>query len=240
VKKEGKSLLDTELVRGVIVDKEVVHPGMPRRVEKAKIVLLDTALEMEKTEFSAEIKISNPQQMQVELVDARGVFSADGQPLDYSSSLAVYQGGELVKRCVSTVNSPCSYNGYRFFQAGYFGFGAAVEVRDTSTGNVVYKETLALSDTLPSPRVVITGADGRGLLDRSLVLADVLSTEDFVYYGTLVRLEGGRLLSIGAQQPAGGSEWRLVALELGGSDAAGLLLRHEPEIGWEEAGNHCD
>ena len=64
VKKEGKSLLDTELVRGVIVDKEVVHPGMPRRVEKAKIVLLDTALEMEKTEFSAEIKISNPQQMQ--------------------------------------------------------------------------------------------------------------------------------------------------------------------------------
>ena len=64
VKKEGKSLLETELVRGVIVDKEVVHPGMPRRLEKAKIALLDTALEIEKTEFSAEIKISNPQQMQ--------------------------------------------------------------------------------------------------------------------------------------------------------------------------------
>lgn len=64
VKKEGKSLLDTELVRGVIVDKEVVHSGMPKRMEKAKIALLDTALEIEKTEFSAEIKISNPQQMQ--------------------------------------------------------------------------------------------------------------------------------------------------------------------------------
>lgn len=64
VKKEGKSLLDTELVRGVIVDKEVVHPGMPRRIEKAKIALLDMPLEIEKTEFSAEIKISNPQQMQ--------------------------------------------------------------------------------------------------------------------------------------------------------------------------------
>lgn len=64
VKKEGKGLMDTELVRGVIVDKEVVHPGMPKRVEKAKIALLDTALEIEKTEFSAEIKISNPQQMQ--------------------------------------------------------------------------------------------------------------------------------------------------------------------------------
>lgn len=64
VKKEGKSLNDTELVRGVIVDKEVVHPGMPKRMEKAKIALLDAALEVEKTEFSAEIKISNPQQMQ--------------------------------------------------------------------------------------------------------------------------------------------------------------------------------
>lgn len=64
VKKEGKSLLDTELVRGVIVDKEVVHSGMPKRVEKARIALLDTAMEIEKTEFSAEIKISNPQQMQ--------------------------------------------------------------------------------------------------------------------------------------------------------------------------------
>src|SRR5438445_569933 len=64
VKKEGKSLLDTSLVRGVIIDKEVVHPGMPKRIEKAKIALLDTPMEIEKTEFSAEIKISNPQQMQ--------------------------------------------------------------------------------------------------------------------------------------------------------------------------------
>src|SRR5207245_5095151 len=64
VKKEGKSLLDTSLVRGVIIDKEVVQPGMPKRIEKAKIALLDTPMEIEKTEFSADIKISNPQQMQ--------------------------------------------------------------------------------------------------------------------------------------------------------------------------------
>ncbi len=64
VKKEGKSLMDTELVNGVIIDKEVVHPGMPKRMVKARIALLDTAMEIEKTEFSAEIKISNPQQMQ--------------------------------------------------------------------------------------------------------------------------------------------------------------------------------
>jgi thermosome len=63
VKKEGKSILDTVLVKGVILDKEVVHAGMPKRVEKAKITLLNAALEVEKTEFSAEIRIRDPTQM---------------------------------------------------------------------------------------------------------------------------------------------------------------------------------
>jgi len=63
VKKEGKSLLDTELVRGIIVDKEVVHPGMPKQVKNARIALLDAALEIEKTEISAEIRINDPNQM---------------------------------------------------------------------------------------------------------------------------------------------------------------------------------
>jgi len=63
IKKEGKSLHDTELVRGVILDKEVVHAGMPKRIEKAKIVLLNCPLEVEKTEFSAEIRIRDPSQM---------------------------------------------------------------------------------------------------------------------------------------------------------------------------------
>jgi thermosome len=63
VKKEGKSILDTTLVKGVILDKEVVHAGMPKRVEKAKIALLNAALEVEKTEMSAEIRIRDPSQM---------------------------------------------------------------------------------------------------------------------------------------------------------------------------------
>jgi len=62
-KKEGKSLFDTQLVKGIIVDKEVVHPGMPKKIENPKIALLDVALEVEKTEFSAEIRIRDPTQM---------------------------------------------------------------------------------------------------------------------------------------------------------------------------------
>jgi len=63
IKKEGKSLLDTGLIRGIILDKEVVHAGMPKRVENAKIALVNTALEVKKTEISAEIRIRDPTQM---------------------------------------------------------------------------------------------------------------------------------------------------------------------------------
>ncbi len=64
IKKEGKSLFDTQLVRGIVVDKEVVHASMPKRVENAKIALLDCPLEVEKTEFNAEIRIRDPTQIQ--------------------------------------------------------------------------------------------------------------------------------------------------------------------------------
>jgi thermosome len=63
IKKAGKGLLESQLVKGVIIDKEVVHAGMPKKVENAKIALLDCPLEIEKTEFSAEIRIRDPSQM---------------------------------------------------------------------------------------------------------------------------------------------------------------------------------
>lgn len=62
-KKPGESLLDTALVKGIVLDKEVVHPGMPKRIEDAKIALVDAPLEVEKTEFDAKINIENPEQM---------------------------------------------------------------------------------------------------------------------------------------------------------------------------------
>ena len=63
VKKTGKSLIETQLIRGIIVDKEIVNPGMPKKKENAKIALLDMALETEKTEITAEIRIHEPNQM---------------------------------------------------------------------------------------------------------------------------------------------------------------------------------
>ncbi len=62
-KKPGESVRDTKLINGIVIDKEVVHSGMPKRVENAKIALLDTSLEIEKTEFDAKINIESPEQM---------------------------------------------------------------------------------------------------------------------------------------------------------------------------------
>jgi thermosome len=63
IKKEGKRLLDTQLIKGIVIDKEVVNPRMPKALTNAKIALIDCALEIEKTEFSAEIRIVDPAQM---------------------------------------------------------------------------------------------------------------------------------------------------------------------------------
>jgi thermosome len=63
VKKIGKSLLESQVVKGIIVDKEVVHPAMPKTVKQAKIALIDAPFEIEKTEFSAEIRIRSPELM---------------------------------------------------------------------------------------------------------------------------------------------------------------------------------
>lgn len=65
LKKHGRSLEETELVRGFVVDKEIAHPQMARRTEDAKIALLNQKLEIEKTEFDAKINIENPEQMRM-------------------------------------------------------------------------------------------------------------------------------------------------------------------------------
>ena len=79
VKKTGKSLLETQLVRGIIVDKEIVHSGMPKKKENAKIALLDSALEIEKTEISAEIRIRDPTQMKAFLDQETSMLKRNGR-----------------------------------------------------------------------------------------------------------------------------------------------------------------
>ncbi len=63
-KKHGGSVEDSELIRGLVIDKEVVHPAMPKKVTEARIALIDAALEVKETETDAQIRITSPDQMQ--------------------------------------------------------------------------------------------------------------------------------------------------------------------------------
>lgn len=75
-KKAGGSIRNASLIKGIVLDKEVVHSGMPNKVEKAKIALVNAALEIEKTEMSAEIRITDPTQMQMFLEEENRMLKA--------------------------------------------------------------------------------------------------------------------------------------------------------------------
>ena len=75
-KKAGGSLKDTRLVKGIILDKEVVHSGMPKRIEKANIALVNSSLEIEKTEFDAKINISKPGEIRMFLDEENKMLKA--------------------------------------------------------------------------------------------------------------------------------------------------------------------
>jgi cytochrome c biogenesis protein ResB len=154
--------------------------------------------------------VSHPNQMQLEVVDAVARFDEEGVPLDYRSELVVYQGGREVARGEATVNGPLSYGGYRFHQAGYLGEGAALRVRDISTGNTVYSESLALSDLAPAPALQVRDADGRLLLDDVIVPTDFIGDAQ----GTLLTVPGsGRDFWVGMTQAAAGSGWNMIVYE---------------------------
>ncbi|TRO54914.1 thermosome subunit [Candidatus Bathyarchaeota archaeon] len=75
-KKPGESLTETRLIEGLVLDKEVVHSGMPKRVEKAQIALLESALEIRKTEFDAKINIDSPEQIESFLREEEDMLKA--------------------------------------------------------------------------------------------------------------------------------------------------------------------
>src|ERR687896_438069 len=93
-KKAGGSLRDTKLIKGIVLDKEVVHGGMPKRIEKAKIALINSALEIEKTEFDAKININSPDQMKMFLEEEnRMLKSMVDKIIDSGANVVVCQKG---------------------------------------------------------------------------------------------------------------------------------------------------
>ena len=93
-KKPGESLTETRLVEGLVLDKEVVHSGMPKRVEKAKIALIESALEVKKTEFDAKINIERPEQIETFLKEEEKMLKEMARKIASSgASVVISQKG---------------------------------------------------------------------------------------------------------------------------------------------------
>ena len=159
--------------------------------------------------------VSHPNQMLVEVVDAVAKFDAEGTPLDYRTELVIYQDGREVTRGVATVNDPLDYGGYRFHQAGYFGEGAALRVRDAATGNTLYREVLELRELWPAPVVTVRDAQGALLLDDVIVPTEQLQGA----WGTPITVPGsGREFWVGVKQREP-EVWDLVVFGLADEEA---------------------
>jgi cytochrome c biogenesis protein len=169
--------------------------------------------------------VDSADHMQVFVEDAVGSFDATGFPLDFRSHLVVFKDGREVARGVSTVNDPLSYGGYHFHQSAYFPDGAALTVREVSTGRVVYDQVLALTSSANTPRVVVRDATGNVLLDDAIVPTDFIGDAA----GTTVAIPGaGRQFWLGARPSSDETGWQLILFEtVNAQGARGVLKEGE-------------
>ncbi len=215
LKKTGKSLIETQLVRGIIVDKEVVHPEMPRKKENAKIALLDSALEIEKTEMSAEIRIRDPNQMKAFLdqedsmlkkmvtkIKASGadvVFcqkGVDDMVQHYLSKEGIMAARRLKE---SDMEKLARATGGRVtsnlddLKAADLGFAGLVEERKIGDDKMIFVEkckdphSVAILIRAGLERMVDEGE--RAMIDALSVVSDVTETNKIVAGGGAVEIE---------------------------------------------------
>ncbi|MDD3398593.1 MAG: thermosome subunit beta [Candidatus Methanomethylophilaceae archaeon] len=90
VKKTGGSMEDTKLILGLIIDKEPVHPSMPKKIPNAKIALLDAAFEVKKTEIDAKIEITDPSQLGAFLAEEENMLKRMVQKVKETGANVVF------------------------------------------------------------------------------------------------------------------------------------------------------
>jgi thermosome len=214
-KKTGKSLFESQLVQGLVIDKEVVHTGMPKSVERAKIALLDSALEIEKTEISAEIRIRDPNQMKafldqenkmlqemVEKVKASGanvVFCQKG--IDDMAQHFLAKEGILAARRVkqSDMEKLARATGGRIvsnlndLRAQDLGVAGLVEERKLGEDKMIFVEKC--KDPRSVAIIIRAGLERmvdeaeRAMTDALSVVSDVIETNKIVAGGGAVEVE---------------------------------------------------
>jgi archaeal chaperonin len=208
-KKAGGSIHDTKLIKGMVLDKEVVHTGMPKRIEKAKIALINSALEIEKTEMSAEIRINDPQQMQMFLdeenkmlksmvdklktaganvvVCQKGIDDMVQHYLSGSAILAVRRAKESDMFKLSKATGAQVVNNLDDLDARDLGFAELVEERKIETDKWVFiegcKNPKAVTILVRGGSQRVVEEAERSMHDALMVTKDVLEKPEIVAGG---------------------------------------------------------
>ena len=215
LKKQGKSLRETEYVEGIVIDKEVVHSGMPKRIKGAKIALLGCPLEIEKTEFSAEVRITDPEQMmrfieeetnilkdmvdKIRSVGANVVFCQKGIDEIAQHFLAKY--GILAVRRISSkdMEKLAKATGGRIvtsledLKPESLGYAELVEERKIGEDKMVYvegcKDPRAVTVVLRGGAELLVEEAERGFHDALCVAKTLLEDPRIVYGGGAVEMK---------------------------------------------------
>jgi thermosome len=220
VKKEGKSLGETELIQGVILDKEVVHQGMPKQIEDARIALIDSPLEVEKTEFDAEIRIRDPAHIKafldqetrllenmVEKVEEaganvlfcqKGIDDAAQHLLAKAGILAVRRAKESDMEKLAKATGAEIITSFDDIRSEDLGYAGVVEERKIGDDKMVFvekcKEPSAVSVLIRAGLERMMDEAERALDDAISVVADIYRTPKIVVGGGAVETELARKL----------------------------------------------
>ncbi len=215
LKKQGKSLRETEYIDGIVIDKEVVHSGMPKRIKEAKIALLGCPLEIEKTEFSAEVRITDPDQMmkfieeetnilkdmvdKIKSVGANVVFCQKGIDEIAQHFLAKY--GILAVRRISSkdMEKLAKATGGRIvtsledLKPESLGYAELVEERKIGEDKMVYvegcRDPRAVTVVLRGGAELLVEEAERGFHDALCVVKTLLEDPRVVYGGGSVEMK---------------------------------------------------
>lgn len=228
-KKTGESLKETALINGIVIDKEIVHSGMPKRVEGAKIALLDVSLENEKTELDAKINIESPEQIEAflkqeetmlkEMVEKivssganvvicqKGIDDMVQHFLSRKSIIGIRRAkkSDMEKLARSTGGKIVS--SIDALSAADLGFAAIVEERKTGDDKMTYvegcKNPKSVTILIRGGTQRMTAEAERSIHDALCVVRDLLEEPKIVAGGSAPEMELAGVLKKYAQTLAG-------------------------------------
>jgi len=191
-KKVGGKVEDTAIIEGMVIDKERAHPGMPKIVKNAKVLLLNAALEYKKTEVNAKINISRPDQVQA--------FLDEDEAMVHTMANKIVASGATVVFCQKGIDDVAQHY---LTKAGIF---AVRRVKKSDIENLAR----ATGATIVNSIDVITPGD---LGTAGLVEEKKLSGEEMIYVS---KCKNPKAVSIVIR---GGTEHVVDELERGMHDA---------------------